>query len=197
MTEVSKKFDLNGYIPCQLAILTHSIMRSVASVLEERFGISMPEWKVLAIIASKPSLSAVSVARLAQMDTVAVSRAVTKLMDRGLLLRDLDSEDRRRSVLNLSAEGAELHNQISPLAMQLEENLLEDFSEEELQLFEKAIRVLYSKSKDFADAFSAPPRRLAAHSRVAPGQANQDRYRPAHPAPLVGHFRNGSAGILR
>jgi DNA-binding MarR family transcriptional regulator len=141
---MSKKFDLNSYVPCQLATLTHSIMRSVASVFEERYGISMPEWKVLAIIASKPSLSAVSVARLAQMDTVAVSRAVTKLMDRGLLLRDLDSEDRRRSVLNLSAEGAELHDQIAPMARQLEANLLEDFSEEELQLFEKDIRVLYS-----------------------------------------------------
>ncbi len=197
MTDMSKKFDLNSYVPCQLATLTHSIMRSVASVFEERFGISMPEWKVLAIIASKPSLSAVSVARLAQMDTVAVSRAVTKLMDRGLLLRDLDSEDRRRSVLNLSAEGAELHDQIAPLARQLEANLLEDFSEEELQLFEKAIRVLYAKSKDFADAFNAPPRRLAAQGHVGPGRAAQDRYRPAHSAPLVGHFRNGSAGILR
>jgi DNA-binding MarR family transcriptional regulator len=197
MTDTSTKFDLDCYVPCQLATLTHSIMRSVAAVFEERFGISMPEWKVLAIIASKPSLSAVSVARLAQMDTVAVSRAVTKLMDRGLLIRDLDSEDRRRSVLNLSAEGLELHDQIAPLAKQLEANLLEDFSAEELQLFEKAIRVLHAKSRDFADAFTAPPRRLVTQNRLASGHATQDRYRPAHPAPLVGNYRNGMGSLSR
>ena len=125
MTETSRKFDLNDYIPCLLATLTQSIMRSVASLFEDRYGISLPEWKVLAIIREKPGLSAVAVARRAQMDTVAVSRAVTKLLDRGLVLRELDSEDRRRSVLDVSAEGLELHDQIAPVACELEASLLE------------------------------------------------------------------------
>lgn len=192
MTDSARKFDLNDYIPCQLATLTHSIMRSVASVFEERFGISMPEWKVMVIIADKPGLSAVAVARLAQMDTVAVSRAVTKLTDRGLIARELDSEDRRRSILNLSATGCDLHAEIAPLAAELEASLLEDFSPEEKQVFEKAIKALYAKSKVFTDAFTAPQRRsLAQQGQLAAGQATADKFRPQRPAPLVSHRLNG------
>lgn len=192
MTDSAKKFDLNGYIPCQLATLTHSIMRSVAAVFEDRFGISMPEWKVLAIIAEKPGLSAVAVSRLAQMDTVAVSRAVTKLMDRDLIARELDNEDRRRTILNLSAEGRDLHDEIAPLATQLEESLLEEFTDDEKQVFEKAIKALYEKSRNFADAFRAAPRPLATQGRYAANQAAAGRYRPSQPAPLVGHRLNGT-----
>lgn len=197
MTETSKKFDLNDYIPCQLATLTQSITRSLAALFEERFGISLPEWKVLAIIRDKPGLSAVAVARLAQMDTVAVSRAVTKLLDRGLVLRELDSEDRRRSVLDVSADGLELHDQIAPLAVELETNLLEDFSDEEQHVFEKALRMLQAKSRVFTDAFAAPPRRAATQARTASTPATTDRFRPLRPGPLVGHRLNGTTNSVQ
>ena len=185
MTESLKKFDLNDYIPCQLATLTQSIMRSVASLFEDRYGISLPEWKVLAIIRDKPGLSAVAVARFAQMDTVAVSRAVTKLLDRDLVVRQLDSEDRRRSVLDVSAEGRELHDQIAPLASKLEASLLEELSEEEQRVFAKAIRVLHSKSKVFTDAYNTPTRRAQSHVLSGNGHAVPNQFRPLRTGPLV------------
>lgn len=192
MTDSTSKFDLHQYIPCQLATVSHAIMRSVASVLEDRFGISTPEWKVLAIIAEKPGLSAVTVAQLAEMDTVAVSRAVTKLLDRGLIDRELDSEDRRRSVLNLSAEGADLYEQVIPIAGELEARLLGDFTDDEKRVLEKVIRVLRSKSKDFADAYTSTPARATPQKRLGNPAANADRYRPQRPGPLVGHRLNGT-----
>ena len=196
MTETSKKFDLNDYIPCQLAAVTQSITRSLATLFEERFCISLPEWKVLAIIREKPGLSAVAVARLAQMDTVAVSRAVTKLLDRGLVSRELDSEDRRRSVLDLSEAGLELHDQIAPLASELESGLLEDLTDDERLVFEKAIRVLQSKSRVFTDAFSAPPRRVVPQARSVAAQRKPDPYRPLRPGPLVRHHLNGTRNTV-
>jgi DNA-binding MarR family transcriptional regulator len=185
VTESSKKFELNSYFPCQLATLTQSIMRSVASLFEERYGISLPEWKVLAIIRENPNMSAVSVACLAQMDTVAVSRAVTKLLDRGLVFREIDSEDRRCSVLHVTEEGREMHDQIAPLATELEANLLEGLSDDEQRVFAKAIRVLHAKAKVFTDAYSTPTRRV--HTRVQSnnGQAMQNQFRPVRSGPLV------------
>ena len=185
MTKSLKKFDLNDYIPCQLATLTQAIMRSVASLFEDRYAISLPEWKVLAIIRDKPGLAAVSVARLAHMDTVAVSRAVTKLLDRGLVNRELDSEDRRRSVLDVSAEGRELHDQIAPLASKLEANLLEELSEEEQRVFAKAIRVLHSKAKVLTDAYSTPTRRVHSNVQNSTGHVGANQFRPLRPGPLV------------
>ncbi|MDX1499578.1 MAG: MarR family transcriptional regulator [Woeseiaceae bacterium] len=192
MSDSVKQFDLNQYLPCQLATVSHTIMRSIASILEDRFGITTPEWKVLAIIAEKPGLSAVSVARLAEMDTVAVSRAVTKLLDRGLIDRELDSEDRRRSVLNLSADGADLYQQVIPVAEELEASLIGDFADEERRVLEKAIRVLRTKSKELADGLTSTPARLGLETRMARTSANSDRYRPQRPGPLVGHRLNGT-----
>lgn len=193
MKDFANKFDLNSYVPCRLAALTHSIMRSVATVFEDRFGISTPEWKVLAIIADAPSLSAVAVAQLAHMDTVAVSRAVTKLVDRGLVLRALDTEDRRRSVLNLSEEGLELHGQLAPLAAELEAGLLEDLTDEEKQQFEHVIKMLYAKSKVFTDAYSAPPRRMYSNNLVGTARTPaSNQYRSQEPQPLLNRARNGT-----
>ena len=193
MTDSAKQFDLNHYMPCQLATVSHAIMRSVASVLEDRFGISTPEWKVLAIIAEKPGLSAVTVARLAEMDTVAVSRAVTKLLDRDLVDRELDSEDRRRSVLNLSQDGAALYAQVVPIAQELETNLLNDFSEEERRILEKAIRILRARTKDFTDSVTTAPSRLDLNRQATQRPANSDRFRPhSRPGPLVEHRFNGT-----
>ncbi len=193
MTDSPKKFELNRYFPCQLAALTQSIMRSVASLFEDRYGISLPEWKVLAIIRENPCLSAVSVACLAQMDTVAVSRAVTKLLDRGLVFREVDSEDRRCSVLHVSEEGRDMHDQIAPLASELEANLLEELSEEEQSVFAKAIRVLDAKAKVFTDAYSTPTRRVPTRVPISNGQAMPNQFRPVRPGPLViGTFLNGA-----
>lgn len=186
MTETAKKFDLNEYVPCQLATLAQSIMRSVASLFEDRYGISLSEWKVLAIIRDKPGQSAVSVARLAQLDTVAVSRAVTKLLDRGLVQRELDSEDRRRSVLDVSADGEQLHDQIAPLASKLEANLLDELSEEEQRVFAKAIRVLRSKAQVLTDGYSTTPRRVQTQLPRSNGYGAPDRFRTLRAGPLVG-----------
>lgn len=189
MTDSSQKMEINAYVPCQLAALTHSIMRSVASVFELRFNISVPEWKVLAIIAEKPGLSAVAVAHLAEMDTVAVSRAVSKLMDRNLVARELDHEDRRRSILNLSPEGLELYAQISPLAAELESSLFESFTDDEKRVFEKAIATLRAKSVTFADAFQRTPRNVMANrpmAHAAGGVRFQPRVAPLLTTPLNG-----------
>lgn len=190
MTDSSHKIDINTFAPCQMAALTHSIMRSVATVFELRFNISVPEWKVLAIIAEKPGLSAVAVAHLAEMDTVAVSRAVSKLMDRNLVARELDNEDRRRSILNLSPEGLELHAEISPLAAELEASLFENFTDEEKRVFEKAIATLRAKSVTFADSFQRGPRNAMA-ARPMAHIANGDRFRPRIAAPILGTPLNG------
>ena len=187
MTEASKSLDLDVYIPCQLASLSHSISRSVAAVFEDWFEISMPEWKVMAVVASRPGVSAVEVARRARMDTVAVSRAVTKLIDSKRLERQFGDADRRRSILSLSAAGRELYEQIAPLAINLESELLEGLTEEEKALLQKLIDTLYSKSEDFAKAYVSSPRReISGYStavRKAPDRPGVHRRRQA-PQPV-------------
>lgn len=143
------KLELNQYMPCQLAELSNSIIRSVADLFEDWYDISITEWKVMVTVAEHPGLSGVSVAEFAGLDTVAVSRAVTTLMDAGRINREFGREDRRRSILSLSDEGRALYNEVLPVAIRLQASLLDGLTDEERIVFVKAIKKLTDRSNDF------------------------------------------------
>ena len=153
---MSKELILERFLPYRLAILSHSVSASIASIYERRFGVSIPEWRVIAIVGRFPDLSAVEVAERTVMDKVAVSRAVTKLIKVGVIDRRFADADRRRSILNLSPRGREVHDEIAPLALQMEADLLEDLSEAETEVLDRVIDKLYAKSQLFAKPHEEP-----------------------------------------
>ena len=146
---MTKELILERFLPYRLAILSHSVSRSIASIYERRFGVSIPEWRVIAIVGRFPDLSAVEVAERTVMDKVAVSRAVTKLIKVGVIDRKFADVDRRRSILNLSSKGREVHDEIAPLALQMEADLLEDLTADEIAVLDTVIDKLYEKSQRF------------------------------------------------
>jgi len=144
---MSTVLDLEKFLPYRLAILSHSVSHSIATVYGERFDLSIPEWRVIAIVGRFPGLSAVEVAERTVMDKVAVSRAVSKLIKSGRIDRQFADADRRRSILNLSEVGLKLHNEVTPFALQMEADLLQDLTETEIAVLDTVIDKLYSKSQ--------------------------------------------------
>lgn len=138
---------LEEFLPYRLSVLSHTISTNIARVYEKRFGVSIPEWRVIAILGRFPGLSAVEVADRTLMDKVAVSRAVTKLIKNGRIDRQFADADRRRSILNLSEEGRKVHNEIAPLALQFERELLQDISEKDYETFNAILDRLLSKAR--------------------------------------------------
>ena len=124
---------LEDFLPCRLSILSNTVSSTIATAYNERFGLSIPEWRVIAVLGRFPGLSAVEVAERTLMDKVAVSRAVTKLINSGRVDRQIADADRRRSILRLSAEGRQVHDEIVPLALKFEEDLLHGLSEDEIR----------------------------------------------------------------
>ena len=138
---------LEEFLPYRLAVLSHTVSSKIAGVYEERFQVSIPEWRVIAILGRFPGLSAVEVAQRTMLDKVAVSRAVTKLIKNGRLDRQFADADRRRSILNLSAEGRRIHDEIAPLALQFERDLLHGISEEDFQRFNLVMERLVARAR--------------------------------------------------
>lgn len=147
-----KELILEDFLPYRLAILSHSVSASIASVYEKRFGVSIPEWRVIAIVGRFPDLSAVEVAERTVMDKVAVSRAVTKLVKSGVIDRQFADADRRRSILNLSEKGRAVHDEIAPLALEMEADLLDGLDDQELEVLDRVIDKLYGKAQLFTKA---------------------------------------------
>ena len=85
------------------------------------------------------------------MDKVAVSRAVTKLIKNGRIDRQFADADRRRSILNLSEEGQKVHNEIAPLALEFERQLVEELSTDEYDKFNATLERLLEKARQLGN----------------------------------------------
>ena len=127
--------------------MSHTISTTIAKAYEKQFGISIPEWRVIAILGRFPGLSAVEVADRTMMDKVAVSRAVSKLIETGRIDREFADADRRRSILNLSDEGRRVHNEVAPLALAFERELLNGIDAGDLGVFDTVINELLEKAR--------------------------------------------------
>ena len=138
---------LEDFLPYRLSITSHTVSTNIARVYEKRFGVSIPEWRVIAVLGRYPGLSAVEVADRTLMDKVAVSRAVTKLIKTGRIDREFADADRRRSILNLSEEGKKVHNEIAPLALEFEQQLVQNISEDDYEKFNSTLEQLLDKAR--------------------------------------------------
>ena len=108
---------------------------------------SIPEWRVIAILGRSPGLSAVEVAEQTFLDKVAVSRAVTKLIKAGRIDRQFADADRRRSILNLSEQGRDVHDGVATLALKFERELLDGLDDEDIEKFNRVMDRLLEKAQ--------------------------------------------------
>ncbi len=132
--QVVDELHLEHFLPYRLSILSNRVSNAIAADYGERFQLSMPAWRVMAILGRYPGLVAAELVEKTAMDKVAISRAVALLLDRGYITRDEHSSDRRRWILNLSEAGEVIYHRIVPLAKSYERDLLENWNAEEVAL---------------------------------------------------------------
>ncbi|MEI9888568.1 MAG: MarR family winged helix-turn-helix transcriptional regulator [Rhizomicrobium sp.] len=120
--------DLDRFLPYRLSVLSNHVSDAIAKIYSERFRLSIPEWRVMAVLGGTPGLSARDVAERTAMDKVQVSRAVDTLVRAGRAARSADAEDGRIQRLALTAKGRAIYDEVVPLALHLEEVFLSALS---------------------------------------------------------------------
>lgn len=122
---------LEDFLPYRLSVLSNRVSHAISTIYVDRFGLSITEWRVMAVLGRFPGLCANEVAERTAMDKVAVSRAVARLVSAGRLGRETHGDDKRRSVLTLSDEGYRIYDAVAPTALAFEARLLEGFDQAE------------------------------------------------------------------
>lgn len=120
--------SLQQFLPYRLSVLSNRISDSLANKYRKRFGINVHEWRILSALGEEKKLSAVAITNRIAMDKVTVSRAVKKLIEKGLILKDLDSKDQRSYELALSADGIKIYQQLVPIALAHEQEVIANLS---------------------------------------------------------------------
>lgn len=130
----STHFDLEHFLPYQLSVVSNTVSQGIAHIYQQDHDLTVIEWRIIAVLGRYPGLTASQVVERTVMDKVAVSRAVKRLLERGLLKRSTHGLDRRRRHLELTEEsGRKTFESIGPRARSYETALLAAFSYEEVQ----------------------------------------------------------------
>jgi DNA-binding MarR family transcriptional regulator len=132
---------LSRFLPYRLSVASNAVSTRIARTYQARFGLRIPEWRVLAVVAEHGSATQADLVALTRTDRMTVSRAATALVDRGLLRR-ATAGDRRTLDLELTAEGRALHAEVAPLALAIEADLLATFTPEERTQLDALLRRL-------------------------------------------------------
>jgi DNA-binding MarR family transcriptional regulator len=136
------QLNLDTFLPYRLSVLSNRVSDAIARQYSQRFDLSIPEWRIIAVLGQSPNLSARDVARRTAMDKVQVSRGVTSLVATRRVARSEDADDARISRLSLTAKGRAIYEEVAPLALRLERLLLSSLSAQERNTLETVMHKL-------------------------------------------------------
>lgn len=146
----NSQFVLEQFLPYRLSILSNTVSNTIAREYRELFGLSIPEWRVMAVLGHFGPTSAGGVAERTAMDKVTVSRAVSQLTGQKFIKSETDPADRRRSILKLTARGARTHQKIVPLARVRESELAEALTVKERRSLDTLLSKLQQRASEIA-----------------------------------------------
>ena len=109
-------FDLSAFLPYQLATAAARVSRGFAGRYRAEFGLSIPEWRVLAHLAQSGVVSVREIQARVDMDKSKVSRAAARLESAGLIVKAANAADRRLLDMTLTPAGQALMGRIRPVA---------------------------------------------------------------------------------
>jgi len=143
--------NLKEFLPYRFSIVTNKISRNLGNMYADKFGLSIAEWRVMAVLGQHKDLSADEVCVETEMDKVSVSRAVTKLLNKKQICRKFSDQDRRRSMLQLSSLGYAVYTQIVPIALRFEAELTDVLSKQERKQLNSLLDKLNDRAKELAE----------------------------------------------
>lgn len=126
---------LDEFLPYRLSIASNAVSDAIATAYRTLFGLRIPEWRLVAVIAEDGAMSQQALCGRTRMDKVTVSRAAIALVERGLVEREANPDDQRSHLLKLSREGWALYEQVSPKALELEQRIFAGIDPDELARF--------------------------------------------------------------
>lgn len=110
-----------------LASMSRMADRDMAEV-----GLTVMQWRPLMLIHLGKAVTAAELARLADVDTGAMTRTLDRLQAKGLLRRLRSTEDRRMIKLELTPQGREAAGHCPAILTRTQQHHLQGFSQQEI-----------------------------------------------------------------
>jgi len=134
------QLDLFRFVPFRLNRLADEVSAALSSEYQERYGLDIPEWRVLATLGFRgDACSAQYIAHCTRTHKSTISRAVTALLTRRLLERVENEDDRREYQLRMTRKGKALYEELIPRLKRKEQEILSCLSAQERKDFARVL----------------------------------------------------------
>mgnify|MGYP003442856973 FL=1 len=134
MTQTTRVL-LEERVTYRCLLIATCVTRHLAPKWSADFGLSVTNWRVMAVIGRFEPVSAKEVAARTSTDAFFVTRAIDNLVEQGYVDRGIDSEDRRRLSLTLTRKVKTVHCRVEDMINEVETRLLAGLSTAEKQVF--------------------------------------------------------------
>jgi DNA-binding MarR family transcriptional regulator len=125
---------------------------------EGRFGVTRREWVMLALLSSGEALQPSELAQRAELDRSATSKAITGMVNKGLVERSVLPGNRRVAQLRLSPEGRSLYEQILPLVDGVNRELMAGLSAREITALDSMLTRMQQQADGMSLRLAQAPR---------------------------------------
>ena len=139
LTQPKSLDDMLLYVLWQLQAAAR---RPVVRLCEAEFGITRREWRMLAQLADSEGMPSSALAERAALDRAQTSRAVSALVQKGLVVRTPRPGNRREGLLHLTERGRALYAALLPRVAAINQELLSVLSETEVATLELLVQRL-------------------------------------------------------
>lgn len=138
--------SLEEFLPYRLNVLASQVSQGFARSCADRFGVSIPEWRVVAMLGQRGRLTSKEIGEHSGMHKTMVSRAVSELERRQLIDRETNAADKREVFLALTPRGRTIYAEILPLAGAYTAKLTVDFSPADRAALDRLLKLLSARA---------------------------------------------------
>ena len=144
-----KTLNLDHFLPYRLSIASNSLSCRIAAEYQSRFGLKIPEWRLMAVLGEGRPKTQRELVAATRMDKVTVNRAAKALADRNLIARQAHEADGRSHHLELTETGRSLYDAIVPAALATEARLESHISAAERATLMTILAKLTAAAEDY------------------------------------------------
>jgi DNA-binding MarR family transcriptional regulator len=134
------RLDLFKFVPFRLSRLASEVSMALSSEYRASYGLDIPEWRVLATLGfRKDACSAQFISQCTRTHKSTISRAVTALLERQLIERVANQDDRREFRLRMTSKGRTLYDELVPRLLRREQEIFACLSAHERKDFARML----------------------------------------------------------
>jgi DNA-binding MarR family transcriptional regulator len=168
---------LEDFLPYRLNVVASLTSQALSRVYAERYGIGVPEWRVLVTLGQYGVMTGKQIGAHSHMHKTKVSRAVAELETRKLVARKANRADKREAFLSLTGAGRAIYEDLAPSALDFAQRLAEVIEPGDRAAFDRALKRLSERSAVLVAETSKP----AGNSNAKPDRLPSERKTAAQP----------------